>query len=75
MVDELLLWKAGGKTDGLMYGKLLCYYIMTFDGRKVGVEARSAQGDKTLGEHLQQVVQRLGRPVKDSGPYTGRLRA
>ena len=74
-VDELLLWKAGGKPDGFLYGKLLNYYIMTFDGRKIAVEAQSAKGDKTLGEQLQQAVARVGRPVKDSGPYTGRLRA
>jgi hypothetical protein len=71
-VDELLLWRAGGKTA--MAGKLLCYYVVTFDGRKVGVELQSAKGDKSLGEQLQQIVARLGRPVVESGPYSGRLR-
>jgi hypothetical protein len=72
-IDELLLWKAGGKTS--MRGKLLGYYIGTFDGRKVPLEAQSAKGDRTVGERLQQIVHNLGRPVRDSGPYTGRLRA
>ena len=71
-VDELLLWRAGGKTA--MAGKLLCYYVVTFDGRKVPIELQSAKGDKTLGERLQQIVTGLGRPVVESGPYSGRLR-
>lgn len=71
-VDELLLWRAGGKSA--MAGKLLCYYVVAFDGRKVPIELRSAKGDKTLGEQLQQIVKSLGRPVVESGPYSGRLR-
>jgi hypothetical protein len=71
-VDEMLLWRAGGKTA--MAGKLLCYYVVTFDGRKVPIELQSAKGDKTLGEQLQQIVKGLGRPVVESGPYSGRLR-
>ena len=71
-VDELLLWRAGGKTA--MAGKLLCYYVVTFDGRKVPIELQSAKGDKTLGEQLQQIIKGLGRPVVESGPYSGRLR-
>lgn len=71
-IDELLLWKAGGKTT--LRGKLLGYYIVTLDGRKLALEARSAKGDGTVGEVLQQIVRDLGRPVRDSGPYTGRLR-
>jgi hypothetical protein len=71
-VDELLLWRAGGKSA--MAGKLLCYYVITFDGRKVPIELQSAKGDKTLGERLQQIVEGLGRPVVESGPYSGRLR-
>ena len=71
-VDELLLWRAGGKTA--MAGKLLCYYVVTFDGRKVPIELQSAKGDKALGEQLQQIVTKLGRPVVESGPYSGRLR-
>jgi hypothetical protein len=71
-VDELLLWKGGGKNGkGLLYGKLLCYYVVTFDGRKVSIEA---QPRNPLGEQLEQIVRQLGRPVSDSGPYTGRLR-
>jgi hypothetical protein len=71
-IDELLLWKAGGKTT--FRGKLLGYYLITLDGRKLALEARSAKGDGTVGEVLQQIVRDLGRPVRDSGPYTGRLR-
>jgi hypothetical protein len=71
-VDELLLWRAGGKSS--LAGKLLSYYVVTFDGRKVPIELQSAKGDKTLGEQLQQVVKGLGRPVVESGPYSGRLR-
>ncbi|OLB65667.1 MAG: hypothetical protein AUI10_05660 [Actinobacteria bacterium 13_2_20CM_2_72_6] len=71
-VDELLLWRAGGKTA--IAGKLLCYYVVTFDGRKVPIELQSAKGDKTLGEQLQGIVKSLGRPVVESGPYSGRLR-
>jgi hypothetical protein len=71
-VDELLLWRAGGKTS--IAGKLLCYYVVTFDGRKVPIELQSAKGDTTLGEQLQQIVKSLGRPVVESGPYAGRLR-
>jgi hypothetical protein len=71
-IDELLLWKAGGKTS--LRGKLLAYYLATFDGRKLPIEARSGTGDRTFGEALQQLVRGLGRPVRDSGPYTGRLR-
>src|SRR5262245_21306921 len=35
-IDELWLWKAGGKTG--IAGMLMCYYVVTFDGRKVPVE-------------------------------------
>jgi len=71
-VDELWLWKSGGKTA--LAGKLMCFYVVTFDGRKIPVEPMSKSGDRTLGEQLQQIVRNLGRPVKDSGPYVGRLR-
>jgi VanZ family protein len=71
-LDEMLLWRAGGKSA--IAGTLLCYYLITFDGRKVPIEKQSAKGDKALGEHLQQIVKNIGRPVVDSGPYTGRLR-
>lgn len=71
-VDQLWLWKAGGKTA--IAGTLLCYYLVTLDGRKIPVEHASKSGDKTLGEQLQQIVRQLGRPVVDSGPYTGKLR-
>ena len=71
-VDELWLWKAGGKTA--LAGSLLAYYVVTFDGQKIPVELASNKGDKSLGEQLQQIVRQLGRPVKDSGPYVGRMR-
>jgi hypothetical protein len=71
-VDELLLWKAGGKTS--IAGTLLSYRVVTFDGRKISVELASNTGDRTLGEQLQQIVRQLGRPVTDSGPYVGRMR-
>lgn len=71
-LDELWLWKAGGKAA--LAGKLLTYYVVTYDGRKVLVEAASAKGDKSLGERLQKIVRERGRPVKDSGPYVGRMR-
>src|SRR4051794_12345558 len=34
-IDELLLWKAGGK--GSLRGQLLGYCLVTFDGRKVPI--------------------------------------
>lgn len=71
-VDELLLWRAGGKTA--LAGNLLAYYVVTRDGRKVPVEAKSKSGDDRLGVRLQEMVRDCGHPVVESGPYVGRLR-
>lgn len=71
-LDEVWRWRAGGNTA--LRGKLLCYYVVTFDGRKVPIEAKSAKGSSELGERLEQTAVSLGRKVSDSGPYTGRLR-
>jgi hypothetical protein len=71
-VDELLLWRAGGKNRWT--GNLLTYYVVTRDGRKVPVEARSNSGDDSLGLRLQDIVREYGRAVVDSGPYVGRMR-
>jgi hypothetical protein len=71
-VDEVWLWKAGGKTS--LAGSLLNVFIVTFDGRKIPVGVQDQSGDTTFRERLLQTVASLGRPVKDSGPYTGRLR-
>ena len=72
-VDQLWLWKAGGKTA--LAGKMLNYYVVTLDGRKVLVEAHVAKGEQPLGALLEQTVAQLRRPVVDSGPYVGKLRA
>ena len=71
-IDELWLWKAGGKTA--VAGTLLCYYIVTFDGRKIPVEPASDKGDKGVGQQLEHIVRSLGRKITDSGPYVGKLR-
>jgi hypothetical protein len=71
-VEQLLLWRAGGKSR--FAGSLLTYYVVTRDGRKVPVEAKSKSGDDSLGMRLQEMVREYGRPVVDSGPYVGRMR-
>lgn len=71
-VDQLWLWKAGG--DNILTGQLLCYYVVTLDGRKVPVESAVAKGEQPLGPQLEQIVAQLGRPVVDSGPLVGRMR-
>ncbi|GAA4588784.1 hypothetical protein BJY16_008676 [Actinoplanes octamycinicus] len=71
-VDQLWLWKAGG--NNALTGKLLCYYVVTFDGRKVPVEVAVAKGEQPLGPQLEQIVAQLGRPVVDSGPLVGKMR-
>jgi hypothetical protein len=71
-VDELLLWRAGGKTA--LAGTLLAYYVVTRDGQKIAVEAKSKSGEDSLGLRLQEIVREHGRPVVESGPYVGRLR-
>jgi hypothetical protein len=71
-VSELLLWRAGGK--GVLAGQLLSYYLVTTDGRKLRIEARFANNRDLLGDQLQAAVTRLGRPVTESGPASGRLR-
>jgi hypothetical protein len=70
-VRELLLWRAGGKT--FLAGKLLAYYLITQDGSKLAIEART-DGPDPLGEMVKDFVRRAGRPVVDSGPYHGRMR-
>ncbi|GAA1653386.1 DUF6585 family protein [Actinoplanes couchii] len=71
-VDQLWLWKAGG--DNFLTGQLLCYYVVTTDGRKVPVESAVAKGETPLGPQLEQIVAQLGRPVVDSGPLTGKMK-
>ncbi|SDS60420.1 DUF6585 family protein [Actinoplanes derwentensis] len=71
-VDQLWLWKAGG--DNVLTGHLLTYYVVTFDGRKVPVEAAVGKGQEPLGPRLEQIVAQLGRPVVDSGPLVGKMR-
>jgi hypothetical protein len=72
-VDEMLLWKAGGKSS--MKGLMLSYIVVGFDGQKFSVAANGERdpGDSFGGRLCGQVAQ-LGRPVKDSGPYVGRMR-
>jgi len=48
--------------------------VVTRDGRKVPVEAKSKSGDDRLGVRLQEMVRDCGHPVVESGPYVGRLR-
>jgi hypothetical protein len=55
-------------------GKLLRYFVVTRDGRKVRIEAESGAGDMMLGAMLTQAVQNLGRPVQEVGPSAGRSR-
>lgn len=63
---------AGG--DNFLTGQLLCYYVVTVDGRKVPVESAVAKGETPLGPQLEQIVAQLGRPVVDSGPLVGKMR-
>ena len=71
-VSEMLLWRAGGK--GMLAGKLLAYYLVTFDGRKLAVEARMVDDRDVLGDQLRAIVTHYGRPVVESGPAAGVLR-
>ena len=72
-VDEMLLWKAGGKSS--MSGVMMSYIVVGFDGQRFSVAANGERepGD-TFGGRLFAMVVQLGRPVKDSGPYVGRMR-
>jgi hypothetical protein len=71
-VDRLLLWRAGGRTA--LRGKLLCYYVVTGNGRRMPIEARQGDQGDPLGEALQATMARMGRPVVESGPAAGVLR-
>jgi hypothetical protein len=65
-VDKLMVWEIGGRAER--------YYVVTHDGRKVLVEFESAQGDATLGIMVQEIMQKLGRPIVAAGPSARRLR-
>lgn len=70
-VDEMLIRRTDGSAAA---GTVLAYSLITRDGRRVPVEALSRAGDNALAARLEEIVRSLGRPVVDSGPYTGRLR-
>ncbi|HEX6421400.1 MAG TPA: DUF6585 family protein [Acidimicrobiales bacterium] len=69
-VSRLLLWR-GAK---LLEGKLLCYYVVTRDGRKLSIEAREVDGRDEFGEVLQAYVRHGGGDVVESGPAAGVMR-
>lgn len=69
-VDRLLLWR-GAK---LLEGKLLCYYVVTREGRKLSIEAREVDGRDDFGEALQAHVRAAGGQVVESGPAAGVMR-
>lgn len=71
-VVELLLWRASGSTR--LAGRLLAYYVVTRDGRKLGIEARSIAGVDEFGERLKQLVSDHDLPVVEGAPAAGRSR-
>ncbi len=69
-VREVLLWRGAG----LLQGKLLCYYVMTTGGRKLGIEARPTDDSDVFGQQLRAAAAARGVAVVESGPATGRRR-
>jgi hypothetical protein len=59
-VDELWIFNGYERVWGLPIGPLVAYYLVTFSGQKLPIDAKAA-GSRTFGPNLEAAVQRIGR--------------
>jgi hypothetical protein len=53
-------------------GEMVCYRVVTVDGRTARIELDSAEGDPSVGLMVAHKVEELGRPIVATGPSSKR---